>query len=295
MNETESGSISEVDAGRGPPAAAGQAGEAPATRPPPDAADGPSCEAPDMPEGADAVVRGARHHPRVRPGRRRRARPARRRRRPGARSADRDHGPVGLRQVDAHAHPRRPRRADVGHGHRRRRRDHGSQGARAHAAAPRQDRLHLPDLQPVADAHGAGEHRPAGDDRRPQERRAVGRPAGRHGRPRPIASPTSRRSSPAASSSASPWPAPSSAAPRCSSPTSRRATSTPRPATRSSTCCGTRSTTSARPSSWSPTTPTPRPIADRLLFLKDGEIVHDCGRMARDEIYEVIKSLEDAR
>ena len=36
-------------------------------------------------------------------------------------------------------------------------------------------------------------------------------------------------------------------------------------------------------------------IADRLLFLKDGEIVHDCGRMARDEIFEVIKSLEDAR
>ena len=36
-------------------------------------------------------------------------------------------------------------------------------------------------------------------------------------------------------------------------------------------------------------------IADRLLFLKDGEIVHDCGRMARDEIYEVIKSLEDVR
>ena len=36
-------------------------------------------------------------------------------------------------------------------------------------------------------------------------------------------------------------------------------------------------------------------IADRLLFLKDGEIVHDCGRMGRDEIYEVIKSLEDAR
>jgi putative ABC transport system ATP-binding protein len=36
-------------------------------------------------------------------------------------------------------------------------------------------------------------------------------------------------------------------------------------------------------------------IADRLLFLKDGEIVHDCGRMARDDIYEVIKSLEDTR
>jgi putative ABC transport system ATP-binding protein len=36
-------------------------------------------------------------------------------------------------------------------------------------------------------------------------------------------------------------------------------------------------------------------IADRLLFLQDGSIVHDCGRMARDEIFEVIKSLEDAR
>jgi putative ABC transport system ATP-binding protein len=36
-------------------------------------------------------------------------------------------------------------------------------------------------------------------------------------------------------------------------------------------------------------------IADRLLFLKDGMIVHDCARMGRDEIYEVIKSLEDTR
>jgi len=36
-------------------------------------------------------------------------------------------------------------------------------------------------------------------------------------------------------------------------------------------------------------------IADRLIFLKDGEIVHDCGRMDRDQIFEVIKSLEDAR
>ena len=36
-------------------------------------------------------------------------------------------------------------------------------------------------------------------------------------------------------------------------------------------------------------------IADRLLFLQDGEIVHDCGRMGRDQIFEVIKSLEDAR
>jgi putative ABC transport system ATP-binding protein len=34
--------------------------------------------------------------------------------------------------------------------------------------------------------------------------------------------------------------------------------------------------------------------ADRIVFLKDGAIAHDCGRLGRDEIYEVIKSLEDA-
>jgi putative ABC transport system ATP-binding protein len=36
-------------------------------------------------------------------------------------------------------------------------------------------------------------------------------------------------------------------------------------------------------------------FADRIVFLKDGLIAHDCGRLGRDEIYEVIKSLEDAR
>ncbi len=33
-------------------------------------------------------------------------------------------------------------------------------------------------------------------------------------------------------------------------------------------------------------------IADRVVFLQDGHIVLDCGRMSRDEIYDVIKSLE---
>jgi len=33
--------------------------------------------------------------------------------------------------------------------------------------------------------------------------------------------------------------------------------------------------------------------ADRIVFLKDGVIAHDCGRLGRDEIYDVIKSLED--
>jgi len=35
-------------------------------------------------------------------------------------------------------------------------------------------------------------------------------------------------------------------------------------------------------------------FADRIVFLKDGHIAHDCGRLGRDEVYEVIKSLEDA-
>jgi putative ABC transport system ATP-binding protein len=33
--------------------------------------------------------------------------------------------------------------------------------------------------------------------------------------------------------------------------------------------------------------------ADRIVFLKDGAIAHDCGRLGRDDIYDVIKSLED--
>jgi putative ABC transport system ATP-binding protein len=33
-------------------------------------------------------------------------------------------------------------------------------------------------------------------------------------------------------------------------------------------------------------------IADRVVFLQDGRVVLDCGRMDRDEIYDTIKSLE---
>jgi putative ABC transport system ATP-binding protein len=34
-------------------------------------------------------------------------------------------------------------------------------------------------------------------------------------------------------------------------------------------------------------------FADRIVFLKDGRIAHDCGRLSRDDVYDVIKSLED--
>ena len=33
-------------------------------------------------------------------------------------------------------------------------------------------------------------------------------------------------------------------------------------------------------------------VADRVVFLQDGRIELDCGRMSRDEIYDTIKSLE---
>jgi putative ABC transport system ATP-binding protein len=36
-------------------------------------------------------------------------------------------------------------------------------------------------------------------------------------------------------------------------------------------------------------------FADRIVFLKDGRIAHDCGRLLSDDIYEVIKALESAR
>ena len=72
-----------------------------------------------------------------------------------ARPADRRHGPVRVRQVHPHAPPRRARQA--------RRRDLLDRGRRGHRprrrgpdrAAPRAHRLHLPVLQPAADAHGA--------------------------------------------------------------------------------------------------------------------------------------------
>src|SRR4051794_1441792 len=126
----------------------------------------------------------------LRRGRDRRGRPARRLARNRERTAHRGDGPVGIGQVDAHAHPGRPRppdgrpRNDRRQGHHRRRRH------RAHEAPPRAHRLHLPVLQPPADAHRAGERRPAGCPRRGQAGRRLGRRADRPGRPhRPALAP----------------------------------------------------------------------------------------------------------
>ena len=53
--------------------------------------------------------------------------------------------------------------------------------------------------------------------------------------------------------------------------------------------CAPRSTTSTRPSSWSPTTP-PRPgYADRVIFLADGHIVDEMHAAEADDILDYMK------
>ena len=130
--------------------------------------------------------------------------------------------PVGLRQVDAAAHDRRARgrhrRRDL---HRRPRRH------RPRAAQPRR-RDGLPDLRALPAHVGPPEHGlraegPAdaeGGDRHP------GRRGRRAARPRRSSSTGARRSSPAASASASRWGARSSGSRRRSCSTSRSRTST---------------------------------------------------------------------
>ena len=106
-------------------------------------------------------------------------------------------------------------------------------GRRAHPAPGRGDRDRLPVLQPDPGPHRGGERGPAGRDRRPapsattaarrDEVLELRRPRGRTGT-------SSRRSCPAACSSAWPSPGRCSSSPRCSWPTSPPATSTTPPA-----------------------------------------------------------------
>ena len=88
------------------------------------------------------------------------------------------------------------------------------------------------------------------------------------------ARPPARASCPAASGSGWPSPGPSSASPTWCSPTSRPATSTPRPARASSRCSPAWPTT-APPSSWSPTTQAVAAAMDRRVLMRDGRIVAD--------------------
>ena len=85
--------------------------------------------------------------------------PRRRHRRLPSEALHGDHGPVRLGQVDPAALLAGLDDLTSGHAlHRRHRPEHARRQG-AHAAAPGPDRLHLPGLQPDADADRAGEHR----------------------------------------------------------------------------------------------------------------------------------------
>ncbi len=113
---------------------------------------------------------------------------------------------------------------------------------------PAQHRRRLPGLQAPAHANRVRQRRlRAAGDRR-QSRKQIRETPARHPAPhRPVheAAQLPRTSCPAASSSASPWRARSQAILRCCWPTSRPATSTPRPRSGSCSCC-TASTAPAR-------------------------------------------------
>ncbi len=189
-----------------------------------------------VPRSRGRRPRGRRHQG-LRHGRGRGPRARRRQRRLRHRALHRDHGPVGLRQVDAHAHAGRSRLAHERVGLDRRRRARHAQRQEAHAAAPRPHRLHLPGVQPHPDADRGGEHHAADEAGRPQARPRSGSTTSSTPSASGTGSATVRRSSPAGSSSVSRSRVRSRAGRTSSSPTSRPATSTPAPAPRSSRSC----------------------------------------------------------
>ena len=233
-------------------------------------------------EGAPApaqqgtVVQATRHHAPLRRRRDRRRRAARRLARRRGGPARRRHGPVGLRQVDAHAHPRGPRQADDRHGRDRR---HGDHRRSNDGKLTRLRRQHIGfvfqffNLLPMLTAEEnvvlplsiAGEKPGQAVARRPARRR----------RASPTGARTARPSSRAASSSASRSRARSSRGRRSSSPTSRPATSTRRPAARSSSSCARRSTHYGQTTVMVTHEARAAVIADRILFIADGLIVQE--------------------
>jgi hypothetical protein len=116
-----------------------------------------------------------------------RARPGRCQRHHRTGPVHRRDGPFGLGQVDAHALHGRPGPAHVGAGVRGRPGRRPARRRRAHPAAPRQDRLRLPVLQPGSDADRGREHhaarRPGRDQGGPGVARLPGGAAGYRGPP----------------------------------------------------------------------------------------------------------------
>ena len=142
--------------------------------------------------------------------------------------------------------------------------------------ARRPDRLHLPVLQPHRAVDRARQHRnpPLLPGLVGESQPRAGDGAGREGGPLANACATGPRSSPAASSSASPSRGRSPATRSSSWATSPPATSTPPPAAKSSPS-STAFPTAARPSSSSRTTNPSRSTRTASLHLADGRVVEE--------------------
>ena len=98
-------------------------------------------------------------------------------------------------------------------------------------------------------------------------------------------------SSPAASSSASPWRARWPRGRRSSSPTSRRATSTRSPRASCWGCCAARSTSFGQTVIMVTHDAVAASYADRLLVLGDGRIVHDGQAATADDVLDLMKAV----
>ena len=135
---------------------------------------------------------------------------------------------VGLRQVDAAAHARRPR-GD----HRRHDRDRRQGGQRRRVEGPRH-RDGVPELRALPAHDGRRQHgvQPEAAQGRSEDDGRARRACVEDPEPRSVPARAFRASSPAASGSASRWAARSSAIRRCSCSTSRCRTSTPSCASR---------------------------------------------------------------
>ena len=161
---------------------------------------------------------------------------------------------------------------------------------RPDAAAPRLGRLHLPELQPPSGPHCGGEHplpvtiggREADRDGWTPSSMRCGSSTGATHRPGEMSGGEQQRVAVARALISRP---PSS------SPTSRPATSTRSPAGDPRASCAAPSTSSARRSSWSPTTRAAAAGADRTLFLADGQVDDDARARRVDEILDRLKSL----